>query len=107
MNFSKPLNLVLTTLLIFIFSNSLFGQQLEPKERAVIEPDHTIASQIMGEDYQLYISFPHGYSTKDTISYPVLYVLDGAYSFPLFKGTRNGFWEKNRRCNHCWNWVRT
>ncbi len=88
MKLSKPLNLVLTTLLIFIFSNSLFGQQLEPKERAVIEPDHTIASQIMGKDYQLYISFPSGYSTKDTISYPVLYVLDGAYSFPLFNATR-------------------
>jgi predicted alpha/beta superfamily hydrolase len=31
----------------------------------------------MGRDYQLYISFPYGYSNSDTVSYPVLYVLDG------------------------------
>jgi len=84
MNFSKPLNLALTTILIFIFSNSLFGQKLEPKER-LTEPDHTITSKIMGKDYQLYISFPKSYTTKDTIMYPVLYVLDGKGSFESFK----------------------
>ena len=87
MNNSKPINLVLTTILLLIFSNFSFGQKLVPKER-ITEPDHIISSKLMGKDYQLYISFPRGYSTKDTISYPVLYVLDGRYSFPLIRGTR-------------------
>lgn len=87
MNISKPINLVLTTILMLIFSNSSFGQKIEPKERK-IEPDHTITSKLMGKDYQLYISFPRGYSTKDTISYPVLYILDGDYSFPRFNSSQ-------------------
>ncbi len=77
----------LLTILLFIISASLFGQKFEPKKR-LLEPDTTITSKIMGKDYQLYISFPSGYSTKDTIKYPVLYVLDGSISFPLFKSSR-------------------
>lgn len=87
MNFSKSINLTLTTILFLVFSNSLFSQKLEPKER-ITEPDHTISSKIMDRDYQLFISFPRSYSTKDTISYPVLYVLDGKYVFPLLRGTQ-------------------
>ncbi len=87
MNISKPINLVLTTILLLIFSNSAFSQKIEPKKR-IAEPDHTISSKIMGKDYQLYISFPRGYSTKDTITYPVLYVLDGESSFPRFKSSQ-------------------
>ena len=66
MKFSKPLNLVLTTILISIFSNSLLGQKLDPKERET-QPDHIISSEIMGKDYKLYISFPSSYSANDTI----------------------------------------
>jgi predicted alpha/beta superfamily hydrolase len=77
----------LLTILLFISSTSLFGQKLEPKKR-IQEPDTTITSKIMGKAYHLYISFPRGYSTKDTIKYPVLYVLDGQYSFPIFKSSR-------------------
>jgi uncharacterized protein len=75
------------TVVLFISSSSLFGQKLEPKKR-ILEPDTTITSKIMGKDYQLYISFPSGYSNKDTTKYPVLYVLDGSSSFPLFKSAR-------------------
>lgn len=82
MKLSKKISLTLITFLIFILSNPIFAQKLEPKKR-VLEPDHTITSKIMGKDYQLYISFPESYSTKDTISYPVLYVLDGAIQLPI------------------------
>ncbi len=88
MNISTPINIVLTTILLLIVSNSSFGQKLEPKER-ITEPDHTITSNIMGKDYQLYISFPKKYSTKDTISYPVLYVLDGRFAFSSIIGTKD------------------
>ena len=75
--------LSLALLQSLIFSGCLFGQKLEPKKRS-LEPDHVLNSNITGKEYQLYISFPVSYSTNDSQSYPVLYVLDGAYSFPTF-----------------------
>ena len=78
---------IVTTILLLIFSTTVFGQKLEPKER-ILKPDHIITSKLMAKDYQLYISFPEGYSTKNTISYPVLYVLDGRYAFNLILGTK-------------------
>ncbi|HRD58200.1 MAG TPA: alpha/beta hydrolase-fold protein [Ferruginibacter sp.] len=92
----KPLKIImkhsrvrnfLLTLLLFISSASLFGQKFEPKKR-LSEADTSITSKIIGKDYQLYISFPKGYSTKDTTKYPVLFVLDGQSSFPVFKSVR-------------------
>ncbi|MBM1106927.1 alpha/beta hydrolase [Aurantibacter crassamenti] len=80
---SKTKIYLLYTILFMVFSNFLFGQKLEPKKR-LLEPDHVLHSNITGNEYQLYISFPASYSTKDTLSYPVLYVLDGAYFFPTF-----------------------
>lgn len=105
-----------------LFSSSfVIGQKLEPKKRT-LEADTTLTSTITGRDYQLYISFPSRYSTKDTVKYPVLYVLDGRYFFPLFKSTREGMdwgnelekviivgigsglddatWTVNRRCDY-------
>jgi predicted alpha/beta superfamily hydrolase len=88
MNCTKPIKIVFTIALLLLFSNALFSQKITPKKR-IIEPDHTITSKIMGQAYQLYISFPKSYNTKDTISYPVLYVLDGHYAYPFFKGVQN------------------
>ncbi|PKH67984.1 hypothetical protein CXF59_05790 [Flavobacterium sp. ALD4] len=87
MNILKSTKFVITTMLLLISSTIAFGQKLEPKER-ITEPDHTITSKILGRDYKLYISFPKNYSTKDTVSYPVLYVLDGEWVFPIIRGTR-------------------
>ncbi|WP_339754824.1 hypothetical protein [uncultured Winogradskyella sp.] len=46
------------------------------RERIIYEPYHTVISKITGNDYQLDMSFPRDYSVKDTILYPVLYVLE-------------------------------
>ena len=73
--------------LLFVSNSSLFGQKLEPKKR-LLEADTTITSKIMGKDYQLYISFPRGYLTKDTTKYPVLYLLDGRVYFPIINSAR-------------------
>lgn len=86
MKFSKTIIFLLASIFC-AFSSNLFGQKLEPKER-ILEADHTISSEIMKKDYQLYISFPDSYSSQDTISYPVLYVLDGKYMFAIIDGTR-------------------
>ncbi len=85
MNISKPIKFLSTIILLLVFNNFSYSQKLEPKEREriIYEPDHTLVSKITDNDYQLYMSFPRGYSTKDTISYPVLYVLDGIRDFEL------------------------
>jgi hypothetical protein len=80
MNILKSIKPLSITFVLIIFSNVAFSQKLEPRER-ITEPDHT-TSKILGRDYQLYISFPKNYSTKDTVSYPVLYVLTVSGSFP-------------------------
>ncbi|XOV94346.1 MAG: alpha/beta hydrolase [Bacteroidota bacterium] len=74
---------ILPVLMLLVFNNPSFSQKLDPKER-IIEPDHIITSEITKRNYQLFISFPNSYSTKDTISYPVLYVLDGERNFDFF-----------------------
>jgi len=80
MTILKPAKRIITAILLLIFSATVFAQKLEPKER-ILEVDHVITSKLMGKEYQLYVSFPDSYSTKDTLSYPVLYVLDGKLSF--------------------------
>jgi predicted alpha/beta superfamily hydrolase len=87
MNILKSIKPLSITFVLIIFSTVAFGQKLEPKDRKT-EPDHTIFSKIRGRGYQLYISLPKNYSTKDTITYPVLYFLDGEYAFPATRGTR-------------------
>lgn len=87
MNTLKSINFLLTTLIILIFSNSLFSQNLGIEKKTTELAEHIIASKIMGNEYKLRISFPQSYSTKDTISYPALYVLDGS-SFYAFKNAQ-------------------
>jgi uncharacterized protein len=86
MNHSR-VSSILVTVLFIVSTTSLFGQKFEPKKR-LLDPDTTISSKIMGRDYELYISFPRNYSTKDTVKYPVLYVLDGRHTFPIVKSAR-------------------
>jgi uncharacterized protein len=83
---SVKLMSILVVLLI-LSTHSVSGQKFEPRKREP-EPDTTLTSKIMGKDYQLYISFPNGYSSNDTVPYPVLYVLDGRLAFPLFNSIR-------------------
>jgi len=91
MDYLKSINLPLTTFLLLIYCNPLFSQKLEPKERIENEPDHIIISKTMEKDYQIHMSFPKSYSTKDTMTYPVLYVLDGKSTFGFFNPTTIDF----------------
>lgn len=50
--------------------------------------DQIVKSGYNGKLYHMYVSLPESYSTKDTVHYPVLYVLDGKYSYNLFHATR-------------------
>ena len=41
------------------------------------------SSKVTGQEYELFIAVPKSYKTKDTTTYPVLYVLDGNFMFPV------------------------
>jgi predicted alpha/beta superfamily hydrolase len=47
-----------------------------------------IQSGFNHKNYQLNVSLPKNYSTKDSLRYPVLYVLDGKYSYKSFSSIR-------------------
>ncbi|MEN8227551.1 MAG: alpha/beta hydrolase-fold protein [Bacteroidota bacterium] len=46
----------------------------------------TLHSDIIGQDFELWISVPKSYSANDTIVYPVMYLLDPYRAFLIVKG---------------------
>ena len=85
MNFLKLPNLLFTTFSFLIFCNPIFSQKLDPEGRDFFKPDHIIKSEITNKEYLIHMSFPKNYSIKDSIIYPVLYVLDGKSTFGYFE----------------------
>ncbi|MBT8244807.1 MAG: esterase [Winogradskyella sp.] len=55
----------------------------------------SISSQILGEDRELKILLPRGYSQDDDKAYPVIYVFDGDYLFETIAGNVDyyAYWE--------------
>ncbi|RZN84704.1 MAG: esterase [Winogradskyella sp.] len=55
----------------------------------------TISSSILGEDRELKILLPRGYSDDDNKAYPVIYVFDGDYLFEAVAGNVDyyAYWE--------------
>jgi len=44
-----------------------------------------LPSKILGRDYQLYVYLPDGYADEPSRDYPVLFVTDAPYAFPLIR----------------------
>jgi predicted alpha/beta superfamily hydrolase len=44
-----------------------------------------IASKALGRDYQLYVALPESYATAPGRTYPVVFVTDAPYAFPLVR----------------------
>ena len=79
----------LTVLIFFLVLSTyeLIGQTnsiitINQKQELILE------SKINGTTYHLYISLPQHYSSKDTTRYPVLYMLDGGWTFPIAHAAR-------------------
>jgi len=55
----------------------------------------TISSQILGQDRELKILLPRGYSEDSEKAYPVIYVFDGDYLFEAVAGNTDyyAYWE--------------
>lgn len=50
--------------------------------------EHQLKSKININSYQLFVSLPKYYSKTDATKYPVLYLLDGNFAFPIAHSTR-------------------
>lgn len=62
------------------------GEKTSPRQVEVLGTQLlTLHSSIVGQDYDLYISLPRNYHDT-TGRFPVLYLLDGQYDFPLVNG---------------------
>ncbi|GAA0746944.1 alpha/beta hydrolase [Gaetbulibacter jejuensis] len=87
MIFITSKKLLIATCLLLIFQNISLAQKLDPKGRDSFKPDHIINSKITNKDYLIHMSFPENYSIQDSITYPVLYVLDGKSTFGYFESS--------------------
>lgn len=72
-----------TSILLFLFSISIFSQNTKSKSTDASKPFvlgviDEIQSKELDENRILNIYLPEGYTTKDTTKYPVIYLLDGS-----------------------------
>lgn len=87
----KQTNLILANIVFIavlsLCSEKLKGQSL-PTENQLTK-GHSIKSGFNGKTYQLWVSLPKKYSQQDSLHYPVLYVLDGKFSFTSMTSIRD------------------
>ena len=79
----------LKTLFIFIIITFFIPNLSEAQNENLSMNGHIVKSSFNKKDYQLYISLPSNYNPSDTIHYPVLYILDANYSYPLISSLHN------------------
>ncbi len=89
----KQINLTVLNIVFFailsLYSERSAGQSLNLTAIQATEL-HNIKSGYNNKTYQLNVSLPKTYSTQDTLRYPVLYVLDGKFSFKSMTSIREG-----------------
>jgi predicted alpha/beta superfamily hydrolase len=89
----KQINLIVRNIIVFAIlsfcSENARGQSLSPTENQRTTR-HSIKSGFNGKTYDVWVSLPKKYSGQDSLHYPVLYVLDGKYSFNVMTSIREG-----------------
>lgn len=78
------------TMALFAFIGFTLQSMAQTTSIPVInqKQEYQLKSKINNKAYQLFVSLPKYYSQKDTTKYPVLYLLDGNYTFPIAHSTR-------------------
>jgi predicted alpha/beta superfamily hydrolase len=88
----KQINLIISTIAFFaigsLCSEKLNGQSVSPTMIRETKT-HALRSGFNGKTYQLHVSLPKNYSLHDSLRYPVLYVLDGRFSFSSMSSIRD------------------
>ena len=87
----KRLKLIMTNIFFLaVFSLGTARIMAQSVNQATIAgmKTYTITSGFNEKSYQLYVSLPKTYSGQDSVRYPVLYVLDGKFSFNCMSSIR-------------------
>jgi predicted alpha/beta superfamily hydrolase len=74
----KAIIIFLLSSLISVSSYSQGNKQSDSTKPFVLGEIRTLQSKILGEPRTLNIYLPEGYNPKDTLKYPVIYLLDGS-----------------------------
>jgi predicted alpha/beta superfamily hydrolase len=72
---------LLIIILLHVITHSVYGQKAKQQVSSrpfVLGEVHDLPSKILGENRILNIYTPDGYNPKDSITYPVIYLLDGS-----------------------------
>jgi hypothetical protein len=77
------MNNIITVLLLTFYSTFVVGQNVATKKQEVTKPFVLgeiieLQSKVLSEKRTLNIYLPEGYNPKDSIKYPVIYLLDGS-----------------------------
>jgi predicted alpha/beta superfamily hydrolase len=80
-----PVKSTVLLLLLTVFTFESMGQAVPVINQ---KQEQALKSKLNGTTYQLKISLPKHYSSKDTVRYPVLYLLDGGLGFPIAHSAR-------------------
>jgi len=73
---------ILFYFIVFTTGFSGSAQDTQPYQMLSMK-GHIVKSSSNGKSYQLYVSLPAGYTQNESTRYPVLYLLDANYSFPI------------------------
>ena len=66
-----------TFLILLTFLTSIFCVAQEKSKSLIIGKSELLSSKILGEDRRINIYLPENYNENDTLTYPVIYILDG------------------------------
>ncbi len=87
---------LLLTFVLFIFSLSLAAEEIFPAYSLSNTEVHQLPSHSNGRHYEVWVDLPAGYldaatdkTSKTPPRYPVLFVTDANYAFPLIRSIRN------------------
>lgn len=72
---------LLTLLLLSFYALCVYSQKTEQQQSSrpfVLGEIHELQSKLLGETRILNVYLPDGYNSKDSIKYPVIYLLDGS-----------------------------
>jgi len=78
--------LLFTSLLAIALYSPVNAQTLPAVEIPGTQALTLTSSVVAGQEYQLYINLPRNYARDTAKTYPVLFLLDGQFDFPVFTG---------------------
>ncbi len=85
----KQINCIVSNIVFIIILSVCSKQSKGQPAESQFTKGHHIQSGFNSKTYQLWVSLPKKYSQKDTLRYPVLYVLDGKFSFTSMSSIRD------------------